>query len=89
MKERVELNSSVQNIPLFIAVSLPKVYQKHNHQYLEKSTLSRGNWSSVLFYLQNFPFKTAQDVVDVVDNVMKMKKKDLQESQRTSKSSSK
>ena len=51
VKEKVELNSSVQNITLFIAVSSPKVYQKHSHQYLEKSTLSRGNWSSVLFCL--------------------------------------
>ncbi|XP_022796971.1 uncharacterized protein LOC111335350 isoform X3 [Stylophora pistillata] len=33
--------------------------------------------------------ETAQDVVEVIDNVMKMKKKDLQESQRTSKASAK
>lgn len=34
-------------------------------------------------------FKTAQDVVDVIDNVMKMKKEDLQESQRSDKASTK
>ena len=42
------------------------------------------------FYFLFLPrFQTAQDVVDVIDNVMKMKKGDLQESQRSSKSSTK
>lgn len=34
-------------------------------------------------------FQTAQDVVDVIDNVMKMKREDLRESQRANKASSK
>ena len=34
-------------------------------------------------------FQTAQDVVDVIDNVMKMKSEDLRESQRANKASSK
>ena len=34
-------------------------------------------------------FQTAQDVVDVIDNVMKMKREDLKESQRANKASSK
>lgn len=57
MKERVELNSSVQSIPLFIAVSLPKVYQKHNHQYLEKVLYQEGTDRLSYFVYKIFPLR--------------------------------
>ena len=44
---------------------------------------------SFLCHLFMIVFQTAQDVVDVIDNVMKMKREDLKESQRTNKASSK
>ena len=45
--------------------------------------------SSFLCHFFMIVFQTAQDVVDVIDNVMKMKRENLRESQRANKASSK
>jgi len=63
--------------------------------HFPKSCLHAKRQCGLFFLCSGFSFlrlvflQTAQDVVDVIDNVMNMKKEDLQASQRSNKSSSK